>query len=125
MGITIGRMVDREVITPGVYLRQTAGEGMGLIAVVHRVGASVSGEWFFQVRYLNRPGGPKRGAVAEWSQSLREHALADFDLIGTWIAAQPLLVASPPSRKSKKEPILLTWKRGIPHPKQLRMFDDY
>ena len=118
-------MVDREAIAPGVYLRQVAGEGIGLIAVVHRVGTSLSGEWFFQVRYLNRPAGPKKRLVTEWSPNLREHNLVNFDLIGTWIAAQTLLAASPPSRKTKKEPIQLTWKRGIPHPKQLRMFDDY
>ena len=118
-------MVNRDTIAPGIYLRQTAGEGTGLIAVVHRVGTSLSGEWFFQVRYLNRPRGPKKQTIAEWSSSLREQALVDFDLIGTWIAAQSLLAASSPSRKSRKEPLVLTWKRGIPHPKQLRMFDDY
>ena len=118
-------MVDREAMTPGVYVRQTAGEGMGLIAVVHRVGTSLSGEWFFQVRYLNRPMGPKKRSMREWSPNLREHNLVHFELIGTWIAAQTLLAASLPSRKSKKEPIVFTWKRGMPHPKQLRMFDDY
>lgn len=118
-------MVDREAIASGVYLRQTAGEGMGLIAVVHRVGTSLLGEWFFRVRYLNRPGGSKRRVVAEWSPSLREKDLADFDLVGSWITAQMLLAERAPSRKSKKEPLVLTWKRGIPHPKQLRMFDEY
>ncbi len=101
-------MVDRVAMVPGVYLRQTATEGMDLIAVVHRVGVSLSGEWFFQVRYLNLPGGPKKRAIAEWSPNLREKDLADFDLIGSWIIAQTVLAASPPSRKSKKEPLVLT-----------------
>ncbi len=118
-------MVNREVMAPGVYLRQTTGEGAGLIAVVHRVGVALSGEWFFQLRYLNRSMGPKTRSIREWSQNLREHNLVCFDLIGPWIAAQTLLAARSPSRKSKKEPMVFTWKRGIPHPKQLRMFDEY
>lgn len=118
-------MVDREAMTPGVYVRQMACKGMGLVAVVHRVGTSLSGEWFFQVRYLNRPVGPKKRSVREWSSNLREKDLVDFDLIGSWITAQMLLAERSSSRKSKKEPIVLTWKRGIPHPKQLRMFDEY
>ena len=116
-------MVDREEIALGVYLRQTAGDRPGHIAVVHRVGTSLSGEWFFQLRYLDRPGGRRRSG-SEWSTNLREKDLVHFELIGPWISAQVLLASSPPSSKSKKVPTLLTWRRGTPHPDQLRMFDD-
>ena len=118
-------MVDREEIVHGAYLRQTAGDRAGLIAVVHRVGTSLSGEWFFQLRYLSRPAGTRKRPVSEWNVNLREADLAHFDLIGPWISAQALLALSPRSSKLKKEPTLLTWRRGTPHPDQLRMFDDY
>lgn len=117
-------MVDREEITHGAYLRQTAGDRPGLIAVIHRVGTSLSGEWFFQLRYLSRPAGTRKRPGSEWSLNLREKDLAHFELIGPWISAQALLEASPSSYKRKKEPTLLTWRRGTPHPDQLRMFDD-
>lgn len=118
-------MVNREEITHGAYLRQTAGDRSGLIAIVHRAGTSLSGEWFFQLRYLSRVAGRRKQPVSEWSSNLREKDLAHFDLIGPWISAQALLASSPPSAKLKKLPALLTWRRGTPHPDQLRMFDDY
>lgn len=117
--------MDREEIALGVYLLQTAGDRRGLIAVVHRVGTSLSGEWFFQVRYFGRPAGTRKRLGSEWSVNLRETDLIHFDLIGPWISAQALLIASPPSSRRKKEPPLLTWRRGTPHPDQLRMFDDH
>lgn len=117
-------MMDREEIALGVYLRQTAGDRPGIIAVVHRVGTSLSGEWFFQLRYLGRPAGTRKRSGSEWSVNLRETDLAYFDLIGPWISAQALLASRPPSAKLKKEPTLLAWRRGTPHPDQLRMFDD-
>lgn len=118
-------MVEREAIALGVYLRQTGGDRPGLIAVVHRVGTSLSGDWFFQLRYLGRSAGTRQRRVSEWSLNLREKDLVHFELIGPWISAQAILASSPGSRKSKKEPMILTWKRGIPHPKQLLMFDGY
>jgi hypothetical protein len=118
-------MLNRDDVMPGVYLRQTTGDRMGLIAVVHQVGTSLSGEWFFQLRYLGRPAGTRKRPGSEWSLNLRKKDLADFDLIGPWISAQTLLAASPPSSKLKKEPTVLTWRRGTPHPDQLRMFDNY
>lgn len=121
----MGYMINRDEIVLGVYLQQIAGHWPGLIAVVHQVGTSLSGEWFFQLRYLSRPGGTRKRPGSEWSLNLREKDLADFDLIGPWISAQAVLASSPPSSKQKKEPVLLTWRRGIPHPNQLRMFDGY
>ncbi|MBI5673192.1 MAG: hypothetical protein HZC50_08110 [Nitrospirae bacterium] len=118
-------MIDREVIALGVYLRQTAGDRPGIIAVVHRVGTSLSGEWFFQLRYLGCPTGTRKRPGSEWSLNLRETDLAHFELIGPWISAQALLASRPPSSKLKKESTLLTWRRGTPHLDQLRMFDDY
>ena len=81
-------MVTREDIALGVYLRQTTGERLGVIAVVHQVGTSWSGEWFFQLRYLSRPVGVSKRASSEWSSNLRQKDLAHFELIGEWITAQ-------------------------------------
>jgi hypothetical protein len=118
-------MVAREDILLGVYLEETIGDRTGVIAVVHRVGISLSGEWFFQLRYFGRSAGARRRAVSEWSLSLLEKDLARFDLIGTWLSAQALLTAGPPSRKSKKEPRVQAWMRAIERPKQLRLFEDF
>lgn len=118
-------MVARENVGLGVYLRQTSGDRMGVIAVVHRVGTSWSGEWFFQLRYLSRPTGMRRKAISEWSSNLREKDLAHFELIGTWISAQALLAAGPSSIQPKKEPRVPAWIRGIGRPKQLRLFEDF
>jgi hypothetical protein len=118
-------MVARDDIARGVYLRQTTGDRMGVIAIVHRIGTSWSGEWFFQLRYLGRPAGARRGAVSEWSSNLREKDLAHFELIGTWLSAQALLTAGPPLIKPKKEPRVPAWMRGIGRPNQLRLFEDF
>lgn len=112
-------------IIPGIYLRQTTGERKGVIAVVHQVGTSWSGEWFFQLRYLSRPVGMRRSAISEWSSNLRERDLAHFELIGTWISAQALLAAGPLSCKPKKEPRVPAWMKGIGRPNQLRLFEDF
>jgi len=114
----------REDIVLGVYLRETIGDRMGIIAVVHRVGISLSGEWFFQLRYLGRPAGPRGRVVSEWSLNLREKDLAHFDLIGTWLSAQALLAAGPSARKPMKAPRGQAWMRAIEQPKQLRLFED-
>jgi hypothetical protein len=115
----------RDDIVPGVYLRQTTGDRVGVIAVVHQVGISRSGVWFFQLRYLSRPVGMRRRAVSEWSSNLREKDLAHFELIGTWISAQALLAAGPLSRKPKKAPRVPAWMKGIGRLNQLRLFEDF
>lgn len=117
-------MVARYNIDLGVYLRQTTGDRMGVIAVVHRVGTSWSGEWFFQLRYLGRPAGMRRRAVSEWSSNLREKDLANFELIGTWISAQAWLAAGPPSLKPRKQPRVPAWMSGAGRLNQLRLFED-
>lgn len=118
-------MATREDIALGVYLKQTTGDRKGMIAVVHRVGTSLSGEWFFQLRYLGRPVGTRRRAISEWSLNLREKDLAYFDLIGTWLSAQSLLAAGPSSHKPKKQPKLPAWMSGAGLPHQLRLFEDF
>ena len=118
-------MVTREDIALGVYLKQSTGDRMGIIAVVHRVGISLSGEWFFQLRYLSRPAGTRGRAGLEWSLNLREKDLTNFDLIGTWLSAQALLAASPSARKSKKAPRVQSWMRARERPKQLQLFEDF
>jgi len=118
-------MVTRENIALGVYLKQTTGDRTGVIAVVHRVGISLSGEWFFQLRYLGRPAGARGRAGLEWSLNLREKDLTNFDLIGTWLSAQALLAVGPSSRKPKKVLRVQAWMRAIERPKQLRLFEDF
>lgn len=118
-------MVTREDIALGVYLRQTTVDRMGMIAVVHRVGISLSGEWFFQVRYLGRLVGSKRRGISEWSLNLREKDLAYFDLIGTWLSAQALLAAGPSSHKPKKQLKAPVWMSAAERPNQLRLFEDF
>jgi hypothetical protein len=117
--------MTRENIVLGVYLKQSTGDRTGVIAVVHRVGISLSGEWFFQLRYLGRPAGTRGRAGLEWSANLREKDLTHFDLIGTWLSAQALLAASPPARKPKKETRVQSWMRARECPKQLRLFEDF
>lgn len=118
-------MVTREDIALGVYLRQTTGDCMGIIAVVHRVGISLSGEWFFQLRYLRQPSGARRRAVSEWSVNLHEKDLVYFELIGTWLSAQALLTAGLTSLKPQKEPKVPVWMRGTGRLNQLRLFEDF
>lgn len=118
-------MVARHDIALSVYLRQTTGERLGVIAVVHQVGTSWSGEWFFQLRYLSRPVGVSKRASSEWSSNLREKDLVHFELIGAWITAQALLAGGSPSLKPKKLPRVPAWMRGIGQPNQLRLFDDF
>lgn len=118
-------MVARDDIARGVYLRQTSGDRRGLIAVVHRVGISLSGEWFFQLRYLGQLPGAKRKAVSEWSLNLRERDLTCFDLIGTWLSAQALLASGPIALTSPKKLRAPAWMRGAGRPNQLRLFEDF
>lgn len=117
-------MLSRDDIVPGMYLRQRGGECEGLMAVVHKVGTSWSGEWFFQLRYLSRPAGTRKRPTAQWSLNLGEKDLAHFERVGTWIPADVFQTAGPPSAKPRKEPRLPVWMRGKDHPDQLRLFDD-
>jgi len=117
-------VIAREDIALGVYLRQTTGDHRGVIAVVHRVGISLSGEWFFQLRYLGQPVGARRRAITEWSLNLREKDLVSFELIGTWLSAQALLAAGPSSHKPKKQLKVPVWMSAVGRPNQLRLFED-
>ncbi len=127
-------MLLKEDIVEGVYLtqiRERYGIPAGLIGVVHQVGTDWTGEWMFQLRFLDRPG---RTRSVQWSLNLREKDLVDFELIGTWLTAQALL-ASLPSGKSKKAPKIPArlsasfpvrhpvWRRKW-HPNQLQLFED-
>ena len=117
-------------IVEGVYLKQTIGRygiPAGLIGVVHTVGTDWTGEWMFQLHYLNPPGGMRKKPVPPWSLNLLEKDLADFELIGTWTAVQALL-ASAHSTKPKKEPRLPRLSAGTGkkvHLNQLRLFEDF
>jgi len=120
-------MLSRNDIVEGIYLKQIAeryGDPPGLIAVVHQVGTQWTGEWFFQLRYLNRPAGRKKQTRSPWSLNFRENDIAHFELIGTWIPEE-LLQAPLPSVKPKKEPKLSARMRRTGHPNQLRLFEDF
>ena len=117
-------MLTRGDIVPHLYLRQTSGDGEGLIAVVERVGISWSSEWFFQLRYVSHPGGTGKSARSRWTVTLREDALIHFERVGTWIPAEALLGISPSSDTSKKEARIPYWMRENERPDQLRLFED-
>lgn len=116
-------MLTRDDIAPNIYLRQTSGDGKGLIAVVQRVGTSWSGEWFFQLRYVSQPDGTRKSARSQWTVNLREDVLVHFELVGTWISAEALEGVSPLSDKSKKARSPY-WMREKERPSQLRLFED-
>ena len=130
----MGYMPQPNEVVEGIYLKQIAeryGTPAGLIAVVHKVGTDWTGEWSFQLRYLNQPTGTRTKPVSQWSLNIREKDLVAFELIGTWLSAQALL-ASPPPDKKKKGPKLPAnlpsrhpaWMRKW-HPNQLRLFEDF
>jgi hypothetical protein len=93
----------------------------GVIGVVHKVGTDWTGEWMFQLRYLNRT--VKRG-TSPWSLNYWEKDLDYFVLIGSWLTAQALLTSPGKPKKATwlKAP---TWMRGKGHPNQLRLFEDF
>ncbi|WHZ28092.1 MAG: hypothetical protein OJF51_002890 [Nitrospira sp.] len=127
-------MLQRNEVVEGIYLKQITeryGTPAGLIAVVHKVGTDWTGEWSFQLRYLSQPAGTRTKPVSQWSQNIREKDLGDFELIGTWLSVQALLVSPPPDKKKKgsKLPANLpsrhpAWMRKWP-PNQLRLFEDF
>ena len=89
-------------IVEGVYLKQTIeryGLPAGLIGVVHKVGTDWTGEWMFQLHYLNPPGGMRKKPVPPWSLNLRETDLVGFEVIGTWFCWH--LPIQPNQRKSR------------------------
>jgi hypothetical protein len=128
-------MLTRD-IAEGVYVEQIKERSLwphgipGGIAVVHNVGIDWTGEWMFQLRYLNQPEGT-RGV--EWGVTLREKDLGDFELIGNWISAQILLESYECPKKSRKKPPLSrpAWirkghlGRSCIAPNQLRLFGDF
>lgn len=122
-------LVKLEEIADGTYLRQTSnqfGSPAGLIAVVCHVGTSWTGEWYFQLRYLNRPVGAQTKAVSHWSVNLREKDLVHFELVGTWLPAEVLQKSSLPSGKKRMDKRRFrAWKRGKVHLHQLRLFEDF
>lgn len=72
-------MLMREDIAEGAYLKQTNeryGIPAGIIGVVHRVGTDWTGEWCFQLRYLNRRA---RHGTSTWSLNYWENDLHACD----------------------------------------------
>ncbi len=122
-------MIKQEHIAEGTYLRQTTnqfGGAAGLIAVVCHVGTSWTGQWYFQLRYLDRPVGAQTKAASHWSVNLREKDLVYFELMGTWLPAEVLQKSNPPSgKKHTNRRRFRAWKRGKVHLHQLCLFEDF
>ena len=118
-------MIARSDITKNSYLRLTTtrfGYPAGLIGAVHAVGTDWSGNWYFQLRWLNQPAGTRNKAVSPWSLNLREDDLEHFEQI-TWEQVQELLKeARPPSKSRKAIRLPGAWKRKG-DPNQVRLFD--
>ncbi len=99
-------LLSRADIVKDTYLRLTVsrfGNPAGLIGVVHTIGTNWSGNWYFQLRWLNPPAGTRNKPVSSWSPNLREADLEHFERIETWERVQELLEESrPPSKPSKK-----------------------
>ncbi|MFO0777778.1 MAG: hypothetical protein U0223_09280 [Nitrospira sp.] len=118
-------MLTRSDIIKDLYLRLTTarlGYSAGLIGTVYTIGTDWSGNWYFQLRWLNRPAGKRQRPVSERSLNLRESDLEDFERI-TWEQVQELLKESrPPSKPRKALRLLGSW-RVKRHPNQLRLFE--
>jgi len=121
-------VLTRAHITKDAYLRLTTsclGYPAGLIGTVHTVGTDWSGNWYFQLRWLNQPAGTRNKAVSPWSLNLREDDLEHFEQI-TWEQVQELLKeARPPSKPSQKALRLSGYSRVKRHPNQIRLFEDF
>ena len=128
-------MVSRADITKDIYLRLTVsrfGYPAGLIGTVHTAGTDWSGNWYFQIRWLNRPTGKRNRPVSEWSLNLRDKDLEDFEWIESWEQVQELLRESRPPSKRRKKGIRLPGylrplgraPRGKRHPGQLQLYQD-
>lgn len=121
-------MVICSDIIKDTYLRLTTarlGYSAGLIGTVHVVGTDCAGQWYFQLRWLNRPVSKRDKPLSEWSLNLRERDLEDFERIDIWDEVQEPVSESRPLRKSKKRALRLPgpwrWKR---HPNQIRLFEE-
>lgn len=122
-------MVIRTDIIKDTYLRLTTarlGYAAGLIGHVHTLGTDWAGQWYFQLRWLNRPVSKRNKPLSEWSLNFREKDLEDFERIDTWDQVQELVRESRPLRKSKQRALRLPghwrWKR---HPNQIRLFEEF
>lgn len=121
-------MLQRKDIAQGTYLRQLTthfGGPAGLIAVVDQVGNSWTGHWCFRLRYLNRPVGIQTRAASPSYVQLREEDLVHFELVGTWIPADALMMPPQASTKPQGRRRVSAWRRGKIHLHQLRLFDEY
>ena len=127
-------MISRAGITKGIYLRLTIsrfGYPAGLTGTVHTTGTDWSGNWYFQLRWMNRPTGKRNRPVSEWSLNLREKDLEDFERIETWEQVQELLRESRPQRKPRRKAKRLPRfsnplgrvPRGKRHPNQLKLYE--
>lgn len=126
-------MLTRVDIAKGIYLRLTAsrfGYPAGLIGTVHTTGTDWSSNWYFQLRWLNRPTGKRNRPVSEWSLNLRDKDLEDFERIESWEQVQELLRESRPQRKPRRKAKRLPRfsnplgrvPRGKRHPNQLKLY---
>jgi hypothetical protein len=119
-------MLSRSDISQGAYLRLNTsrlGRPAGLVGMVYAVGTDQTGEWYFQLRYMNAPPGTRTRASSQWSLNLHEEDLAYFDQIASGDVHKFLRESEPPRKPKREElPLPASW-RGNAHPNQLRLFD--
>jgi hypothetical protein len=122
-------MLTRAEITKGISLRlNTAhlGHRAGLIGIVYALGTDQTGEWYFQLRYVNAPPGTRTRASSRWSLNLHEADLAHFDRIDTWDQVQTFLGESWTPRKPRREDMTRSASMsGKVDPNQLPLFEDF
>ena len=122
-------MLTRAEITNGIYLRLNTthlGHRAGLIGIVYALGTDQTGDWYFQLRYVNAPPGTRTRAGSQWSLNLHEADVERFDRIDTWDQVQKLLGESGTQRKPRREdmprPASMSAKVD---PNQLPLFEDF
>ena len=121
-------MLTRADITNGISLRLSTthlGHRAGLIGIVYALGTDQTGEWYFQLRYVNAPPGTRTRASSRWSLNLHEADLEHFDRIDSWDQVQKLLGELGPQRKPRREDMTRPASmRGKADQNQLRLFED-
>jgi hypothetical protein len=122
-------MLTRAEITKGISLRLNTthlGHPAGLIGIVYALGTDQTGDWYFQLRYVNAPPGTKTRGGSRWSLNLHEEDVEHFERIDTWDQVQKLLGESGPPRKPRREDMTRSASMsGKVDPNQLQLFEDF
>lgn len=122
-------MLTRAEITKGIYLRLNTtylGHRAGLIGIVYALGTDQTGEWYFQLRYVNAPPGTRTRAGSQWSLNLHEADLAHFDRIDSCDQVHIVVGESGTQRQPRREDMTRSASiSGKVDPNQLQLFEDF